>query len=85
MTNDKQIDACRAFSCDHELHEDCINAMAAEIDELAEEVHTCQRAASRWKAKYCGRPDRKRVCAECKSAMREDSIGLWETPHSLWP
>ena len=42
MTNDKQIERCRTFTCDHELHEDCINAMAAEIDGLAQEVHGLQ-------------------------------------------
>jgi peptidoglycan hydrolase CwlO-like protein len=49
MINDKEIDACRTFSCDHELHEDCINAMATEIDELAQEVHSLQCATTKWK------------------------------------
>lgn len=49
MITDRQIDKCRTFSCDHALHEDCINNMAAEIDEMAELLHSQECATKLWK------------------------------------
>jgi hypothetical protein len=46
MTNDKQIDKCRTFSCNHELYEDCIDTLGKAIDELAQEGYSLQCAAT---------------------------------------
>jgi hypothetical protein len=43
MINNKQTDECREFKCGHELHEDCINAFADEIDEWEQLHHTQER------------------------------------------
>jgi len=51
IINDKQIDKCRTFSCDHKLHEDCINELGKEIDEMVGLLDNQECDTAFWKTK----------------------------------